>query len=166
MILEMKRSAKLFIILVALTVSGFQKAPDKALYSVEEDSKKAKAILKIIDDYYKLDIDAQMSVYADDVVHMAQGSRAITNKAELRKVLEVEASYGHAIMIHKIVTLHSYHDIVLTQGRVKGTYYPAKGGDSIPFETNNIIIFKRMKDGNLKVWQVIFNRVNLENYDS
>lgn len=117
----------------------------------------AKAILK------KIDADiSDMSVYADDIVHMAQGSRAITTKEELSKVLKAELTYGRSEMTHEIVTIQSYHDMVLTRGRVKGIYHPSNGEKGIPFETNNVIIFKRMKDGTLRVGQVIFNRVNLE----
>ncbi len=153
-----------FIFLILLSIlfqsSYSQKNPWTPNFSVEEDTKMAKVILR------KIDADiSDTSIYADDVVHMAQGSRAITNKAELSKVLIAEVSYGRSEMTHEIVTLQSYHDMVLTRGRVKGTYHPNNGGKDIPFETNNIITFKRMKDGTLKVWQVIFNRINLENAD-
>lgn len=147
---------------VAIALFGCQKTSPPA-FSVEEDTKKVKAILKTIDDT-TLSMDAKMSVYSDSVVHMAQGSRAITNKAELRKVLESEASGGKTVMAHELVTIHSYPDMVLTRGRVKGNFHPKNGGKIIPFETNNIITFKRNNNGTLKVWQVIFNRVDLENY--
>src|SRR5690606_6047872 len=149
------------ILLSILSNSGYsQKNASKPNFTVEEDTKMVKAILK------KIDADiSDTSIYADDVVHMAQGSRPITNKAELTRVLKAELSYGHSEMTHEIVTLQSYNDMVLTQGRVKGTYYPNNGENAVPFETNNIITFKRMKDGTLKVWQVIFNRVNLENVE-
>jgi hypothetical protein len=64
-------------------------------------------------------------------------------------------------MTHEIVSLQSYHDIVLTRGRVKGVYHSNDGKD-FPFETNNMIVFKRMKDGTLRIGQVIFNRIDLE----
>ena len=147
---------------IAIAVFGCQNASSPA-FSVDDDTKKVKAILKTIDDT-TLNMDAKMSIYSDDVVHMAQGSRAITNKADLRKVLESEASGGKTLMTHELVTLHSYPDMVLTRGGVKGNYHPNGGGKAIPFETNNILTFKRNSDGTLKVWQVIFNRVNLENY--
>ncbi len=134
-----------------------QKKVGSIVFSVEEDTKMAKAILK------KIDADiSDMSVYADDIVHMAQGSHAITNKEELTKVLKAEVSYGKSEMTHEIVSLKSYSDIVLTRGRVKGIYHPNNGDKTSPFETNNVIIFKRLKDGTLKVGQVIFNRINLE----
>ncbi|MEO6730797.1 MAG: hypothetical protein ABIN01_06245 [Ferruginibacter sp.] len=149
--------AFLFLLSISFNSSYSQKNASTSNFTVEEDTKMVRVLLK------KIDADiSDTSIYADDVVHMAQGSRAITNKAELSKVLKAELSYGHSEMAHEIVTLQSYHDMVLTRGRVKGTYHPNNGGKDIPFETNNIIIFKRMKDRTLKVGQVIFNRVNLE----
>lgn len=132
--------------------------------SFQDDRKKVQAILNNIDDY-TLDMDTKMSVYDDSIVHMGQGNRAITNKADLRKLLEADARGGHAEMKHEIVTLQSYNDIVITRGRVKGFYYPDNGGAAGQFETNNMIVFKRMKDGSLKVSQVIFNRLAPENFE-
>jgi ketosteroid isomerase-like protein len=148
----------MLITALALAASPPACVPADAIpYSVESDTRKAKAILKRID----ADI-ADTSIYSDDVVHMAQGSRAISSKAELQKALDAEASYGRSNMRHEIVTLHSYPDMVLTRGRVKGTWHPADGGAPTPFETNNMITFRRAADGSLKVRQVIFNRVELE----
>lgn len=157
------KSQFIFILLLTCSFRGLsQKIVHKPSYSVEDDTQKVKAILKNIDDY-KLDMDTKMSVYDDSIVHMAQGNPAITNKTDLRKLLEAEASYGHSDMTHEIVTLQSYDDMVLTRGRVKGIYFSNNGGAAFPFETNNVIIFKRKKDGSLKVSQVIFNRIALEN---
>lgn len=152
----------IFIVLLTITISdGYsQKKSPTPPFSVERDTKMVKAILKIIDG----DI-ADTSIYADDVVHMAQGSRPITNKADLYKVLAAEASYGRSVMTHEIITLQSYSDVVLTRGRVTGTYHSNSGGASVPFETNNAMIFKRQKNGSLKLGQIIFNRVNLDDVE-
>jgi ketosteroid isomerase-like protein len=133
--------------------------PAAMTYTVESDTQKVKAILKIID----RDV-SDTSIYVDDVVHMAQGSRAITSRAELSKVLAAEASHGRSDMTHELVTINSYPDMVLTRGRVKGNWLPANGGQPSPFETNNMITFRRLPDGSLKVWQVIFNRIELERH--
>jgi ketosteroid isomerase-like protein len=148
-------------VLIVCTLSACQQAPDP---SIEDDTNKVKAILKVID-HYGRNIDSTMLVYSDDVVHMPQGSRATTGKANVRKILEAESSYGKTVMKHELVTLHTYPDMVLTRGRATGSWTPP-GGAAIPFETNNIITFRRMKDGSLKIWNVIFNRVTLENYPS
>lgn len=146
--------------LLALAVASPALAQDAApAFSVEDDSRKVRAILARID----ADV-ADTGVYAEDVVHMAQGSRAITGRDELRRVLLEEARHGRSEMKHELVTIHSYPDMVLTRGRVTGTWRPADGGAPAPFETNNIIAFRRAKDGSLEVWQVIFNRVDLARY--
>ncbi len=138
---------------------GCHHSPIAPTISFAGDSAKVQALLQKIDD----DI-LDMSVYGDDVVHMAQGSRAITNKGELQKVLALEATHGRSNMKHEIVTLHSSADFVLTQGRARGTWRPATGGTPIAFETNNMITFRRESDGSLKIWHVIFNRVDLQRY--
>jgi len=159
----MKSSVKIHYLLpIALSLISFNGYSQKKLntsFTIEEDTKKVKAIL------LKIDRDiSDTSIYTNDVVHMAQGSRAITDKAELARVLQAEAAYGKSMMSHELITINSYQDLVLTQGRVKGTYHPANGGATIPFETNNLITFRRMKDGSLKIWQVIFNRIDLERF--
>lgn len=153
------KPAFILLLTISFNLCYAQKRQTKPAFSIEKDTEMVKALLKTIDQNV-----LDTSIYSNDIVHMAQGSRAITNKADLRKVLEAEASYGHSVMTHEVVTLQSYHDIVLTRGRVKGTYYPKDGSATIPFETNNMIIFKRMDDGTLKIKEVIFNRINLENF--
>ncbi|MEO6214892.1 MAG: hypothetical protein ABIO86_02585 [Sphingomonas sp.] len=142
----------------AATHDGRQN-PAAPVFSAERDGQKVRAILKRID----ADV-TDTSIYVDDVVHMAQGSRAITNRAQLRRVLLEEATHGRSDMTHEVLTISSYPDIVLTRGRVTGTWHPADGGAPVPFETNNMITFRRAKDGSLKIWQVIFNRVDLARY--
>jgi ketosteroid isomerase-like protein len=131
------------------------------LTSYKEDIAKVGKALKVLDGS---NVDSTLNVFSDDFVHMEQGKRAVTKKADLRKVLERGASYGETKMVHEALSVNSYHDVVLTRGRVKGTWTSPKG-ESFPFETNNIITFRRETDGQLKVWQVIFNRVTLDDYD-
>ncbi len=129
--------------------------------SFKGDTVRVKEIFKNIDND-SLDWDAKMSVYADDVIHMAQGNRAVIGKDSLRKVLESEARYGHLVMTHQIINLDSYEDIVVVRGKVTGNFYSNNKGEASPFETNNLFVFDRMKDGNLKISKVIFNRIDLE----
>lgn len=79
--------------------------------AVERDLQKVEAILKRIDAEI-----TDTSIYSDDVVHMAQGSRPITSRAELQKALAAQASYGRSKMTHEVITLHYYADMVLTRG--------------------------------------------------
>ena len=87
---------------------------------MEEDTKRVKAIFNNIDGY-NLYLDTKMSVYDDSVLHMAQGSRAKTNKAGVRRVLEADSNYRRSEMTPELMSIHSYHNMVLTWGRVKGT---------------------------------------------
>ncbi len=152
------RLAAAFLVVLTSAATARQ-TPSAFSFSVEEDTRMVRAVLARID----ADV-TDTDIYVDDVVHMAQGSRAITNRAELRRVLLEEASHGRLIMTHAIDTLHSYPDMVLVRGHVIGSFQPNDGGAPSPFETNNMMTFRRMPDGSLKVWQVIFNRVDLSRY--
>lgn len=148
----------LLVIFFTLTSSALFAQSDQK-FSLDDDTKKVKALLKRID----ADV-SDTSVYSNEVVHMAQGSRAITDKNELARVLSAEAAAGNLAMTHEIITINSYPDHVIVRGKVTGTFQSKEGGTVYPFETNNLMTFKRAKDGNLKIWHVIFNRIELERY--
>lgn len=145
-----------FILTHLVTYSFAQKQPE---FSLDEDTRKVKALLKRIDK----DV-SDTSVYSNEVVHMAQGSRAITDKNELARILKAEASAGTTNMTHEMITINSYADHVIVRGRVTGSFQSKDGGPVYPFETNNLMTFKRLKDGSLRIWHVIFNRIELERY--
>lgn len=153
-----KLSVLLMLLVTSFTGTHAQKKTTKTSFDTRKDEVMVRAILK------KIDTDvSDMSVYDNDVVHMAQGSRAITSKSELANVLKAESSYGKTVMTHEIVSIDSYNAIVLVRGRVKGMFYPPDNKGGFPFETNNMMTFKRQTDGSLKIWQVIFNRIDLSN---
>lgn len=127
-------------------------------FSSEADRHMVEEILRLFDDP-ETPIDRLLEVHVEDLVQMPQGAGAITNKVDLRESWEEERKAGHSRMRHEAITIHSYSDMVLTRGRVTGHWTPISGEVSFPFETNNIITFRRMPDGQLKVWQVIFNRI-------
>ena len=110
-------------------------------------------------DSYTLDIDTKLSVYSEDIIHMGQGSRPITNLKDLRAMLIEERKWGHSEMEHEAYEIHSYEDHVIVRGGVKGTWFAKDGRNQMPFETNNLITFKRTENGKLKIWHVIFNRI-------
>jgi hypothetical protein len=145
-----------FLLLATFCVTHAQKRSGKTSFDPKKDEVMVRAILK------KIDTDvSDTSVYSNDVVHMAQGSRAITDKAELARVLKEQASYGKTVMTHQPLSITSYDDIVLVRGRVTGMFYPPDNGASSSFETNNMMTFKRQSDGSLRIWHVIFNRIDL-----
>ncbi|MEM7110236.1 MAG: hypothetical protein AAF519_18560 [Bacteroidota bacterium] len=127
-------------------------------FSEAEDRKMVLEILKNLDSH-TLDIDAKMSVYSEDVVHMGQGNRPITNRKDLRSMLVEERKWGRSEMKHEAFEIHSFKDHVIVRGGVKGTWYSKDGNTSMPFETNNLITLKRTGSGELKIWHVIFNRI-------
>ena len=149
--------ARIALLLIFTLAFQFSFAQKRSTYSLEEDTKKVKALLARIDK----DV-SDTSVYANDIVHMAQGSKAVTNKNELAKILKAEAAAGKLTMKHEVITINSFPEVVILRGKASGTFQAHGGGTSFPFETNNILTFKRMKDGGLKIWQVIFNRIDLD----
>ena len=118
-------------------------------------NKEIVAILKVLDNH-EMPKEEQINVYADEVVHMAPNSPAITNKADLLAYLNQQKEYGYPDMEHQVVEISSHGDIVLMRGKVIGTFHPANGGDPIAFQTKNLFVFKRV-DGELKIAKVIYN---------
>ncbi|OEJ99900.1 hypothetical protein BFP71_10150 [Roseivirga misakiensis] len=127
-------------------------------FSEERDKEKVLEILKILDSH-TIDVDTQLSVYSDDVIHMGQGSPAISNLKDLKAMLIEERKWGHSEMKHEAYEIHSYEDHVIVRGGVTGTWFAKDGSTQMPFKTNNLITLKRTEDDELKVWHVIFNRI-------
>lgn len=128
----------------------------QSFYNKEKDIEMVKELLNKIDANI-----LDMSVYDNNVVHMAQGSRPVTSKNELANVLNKESAYGKSTMKHEIIDIHSFTTTVVTRGRAKGSFISSTGGNPLPFETNNMIVFNRQIDGALKIGYVIFNRIDL-----
>nr|WP_299338561.1 hypothetical protein [Allomuricauda sp.] len=130
----------------------------KKEYSEEDDKKMVSEILENLDDH-TLDVDAKMSVYSEDIIHMGQGNRAITSLEDLRSMFIEERKWGHSEMKHQAFEIHSFDDHVIVRGGVKGQWHSIDGNNTVPFETNNLMTFKRTNNGELKIWHVIFNRI-------
>ena len=96
------------------------------------------AILENLDNQ-TLDMDTKMSVYMEDLIHMGPGKWPITNKADLRAMLEEERQWGHSEMKHKAYEIDNYADHVIVRGGVGGVWYAKDGSAEVPFETNNLI---------------------------
>lgn len=135
----------------------FVRIVDGKSESEKGDKASINSILKVLDDN-TASMEAKLSVYSDDVVHMAPENIAITNKADLRTYLEEQNGYGYAEMTHKIIDFETYEDIVVMRGQVTGTFHPRNNGASSLFRTKNMFVFKRQKDGSLKIAKVIYNR--------
>ncbi|MEM1137468.1 MAG: hypothetical protein AAGI07_16635, partial [Bacteroidota bacterium] len=122
----------------------------------QNDIASIKSILKVLDDN-DANIDIKLSVWVDDLIHMAPNNVAITNKADLSNYLQEQNSYGYSDMKHEIIEVSSYDDIVLMQGKVIGTFHPKDNGNQVAFETKNLFVFRRLSDGSLKIWKIIYN---------
>lgn len=108
-------------------------------------------------DNSSLTTDQQLENYVSDAVILAPDQKEIRGVDALRAHLD---GFGEDVDIklnHQIVEIESFQDIVVTQGRVIGTAKPVNDPNIYPFETKNIILFKRDKDKALKIWKVIYN---------
>jgi ketosteroid isomerase-like protein len=102
-------------------------------------------------------LDEYMASVASDVILMPNGAAAIEGKAAyLQHVKDFYAS-GTIRIRHELIASYSYPDVVIARGRAVGTYTPPGGSTTNAFETKNVFIFRRRKDGTLEVWQIIFN---------
>jgi ketosteroid isomerase-like protein len=102
-------------------------------------------------------LDEYMAAVANDVILMPNGGAAIEGKAAyLQHVKDFYAS-GTIQIRHELIEVYSYPEVVIARGRAVGKYTPPGGGAANAFETRNLFVFRRLKDGNLEVWQIIFN---------
>lgn len=120
-------------------------------FSIEEDTRSVNKIFQIFDS--NPDRETRLSLYVDDVIFMAPGENVITSKEELGK----QSSRGNVDHHHEINWIQSYADIVIVRATNKGTFHPFDSNESSQFTTNNLIIFRRLEDGSLKIWQIIYN---------
>ena len=112
-------------------------------------------IFKVLDNH-QLSKEEQIEVYAENVVHMAPGNKAITSRNELLTYLNQQKEYGYSDMEHTIVEMSNHDDIVIIRGKVEGTFHPNNGGQKIDFLTKNLFVFTRV-NGKLKISRVIYN---------
>ncbi|MDB4292979.1 hypothetical protein N9954_06175 [Maribacter sp.] len=146
---------KILLLMVVLLIGCEKKFKEKPL-SEKVDREAIASILKVLDDN-DASLERKLSIWVDDLVHMAPDNMAITTKAALRKYLQEQATYGYSELSHQIVEVFPYQDIVLMRGKVEGIFYPSNKGVPFPFETKNLFVFRRMENTSLKIWKVIFN---------
>ena len=143
-------NVKQLIILISLIL--FACKPQKSTtFSVEEDTMAVQKIFEIFDS--NPDRETKLNLYVDDVILMAPGEKTVKRKEDLAK----NNPSGKVDMHHEIAWIQSYSDNVIVRTTNKGVFHPFNSNDSSQFITNNIIIFRRMDDGSLKMWQIIYN---------
>jgi ketosteroid isomerase-like protein len=102
-------------------------------------------------------LDEYMASVASDIILMPNGVAAIEGKAAyLQHVKDFYAS-GTIQIRHELIAVYSYPEVVIARGRAVGTFTPTEGSTTHAFETRNVFIFRRVANGNLVVWQIIFN---------
>ncbi|WP_299256230.1 hypothetical protein [uncultured Aquimarina sp.] len=152
----MKGKYLLMSVILLLLFMQCKNCLETSNYYNKQDQKSVHAILKILDDH-SISTEDKMDVWVDDLVHMAPGHPIITEKTSLIKHINNEKQYGTAEMKHEMIEMHSYDQIVVMHGKVRGVFFSANKDVSDNFETKNIFVFRRMKDNSLKIWKVIFN---------
>jgi ketosteroid isomerase-like protein len=101
-------------------------------------------------------LDEYMRAVADDIILMPNGGKVVEGKAAYRQ--HVLDFYGAgAIQIrHEVIEVYSYPELVIARGRAVGSFTPP-GGAASSFETRNVFVFRRLANGTLSVWQIIYN---------
>lgn len=116
-------------------------------------------VIKILADLDDITIapEKQLENYVSDVVLLAPELFAIRGKKALHEHLSNYANGVDLSMTHSLIELNSFAEVVIAQGKVVGYAQPHGKEGVWPFETKNIIIFRRQIDQSLKIWKVIYN---------
>jgi len=142
-----------FISLIAAVVTAC-KGPSNV--SEIRDRQMVESILSNLDDL-SLTPEQQLDNYLPDAVILAPEQKEIRGREALHNHLTVFGSTVDLILNHQIVELTSFENVVVAQGKVVGTAQPKGDVNRYPFETKNIILFKRQGPDDLKIWKVIYN---------
>ncbi|MEO0339014.1 MAG: hypothetical protein AAF242_07345 [Bacteroidota bacterium] len=113
------------------------------------------AILAVLDNN-EITKEEQVSVYTEDITHMAPNNKVITGKKDLLAYLNQQKNYGYSEMEHQIIEYTRHGDIIVMRGQVEGVFHPSNGDKGVAFQTKNLFIFQRA-DGTLKISKVIYN---------
>jgi ketosteroid isomerase-like protein len=101
-------------------------------------------------------LDEYMAGVAEDIILMPNRGALIEGKAAYRRHVLDFYNSGSIRIRHEVVDVQSFPEIVIARGRAVGSFTAADGAVST-FETRNLFIFRRLADGKLQVWQIIYN---------
>ena len=150
------------IIAVAALVCG-RASTGSSTASHDADKQKVQAIFAIHDvafaarDQPDASVDAYLNAVADDIILMPHDAPVMEGKAAYGKHLREIIGGGRMAIRHELIEAYSYAEIVIARGRAVGSFTPNGQSTTYTFETKNVFIFRRLKNGDLKVWQIIFN---------
>lgn len=125
-----------------------------------DDSADLTAVRKIFSDLDNRDLlpADQLKNYDQDAVILPPGETEIRGLAAIRRHLANVRDQAVVEMTHHVIELSSFADTVIVQGKAVGTAQPHGDPDKYPFETKNLILFRRAPDQSLKIWKVIYNQ--------
>ena len=132
-----------------------------ATLNAPDDIIQIKRMLSSIDKKQK-GLEEHLNDVTDDFIHMPHDKRVVYGKQAYRQHILDGWDEGNAIMNHELIDAYSFPEIVIARGKVTGTWQPAGSKTKHPFETKNVFILKRLKNGKLKIWQIIYNMTPTE----
>jgi uncharacterized protein (TIGR02246 family) len=98
-----------------------------------------------------------VALFEEDAVYMTQGIPEVTTIAGLREIASSGfAAYATSIAISpaEVVILG---DWAFARSRVSGTATPRAGGDDIPVDLKQLVLYRRQPDGGWKIARFINN---------
>src|SRR5688572_11939056 len=144
----------LALVLSALAATLAWSAPKDQTFP--EDAARIRAIFAA-HDRLQPGLEEYMGHVADDMILTPNGGSIVEGKAAYLQHVKDFYAAGSIQIRHELVEAYSYPEVVIARGRAVGKFTPPGGGAANAFETKNLFVFRRRKDGNLEVWQIIFN---------
>ena len=145
---------KVFVLAMALLATSAVATPKPPDFSA--DRRNIEAIFAAHDKLAPA-IEEYMKSVADDIILMPNGGRMIEGKAAYRAHVKEFYESGSIQIRHEVIEVHSFPEVVIARGRAVGSFTPHGGGAVSAFETRNLFVFRRIADGSLQIWQIIFN---------
>jgi len=142
----------LMIFLLGCQSSGYR----NQIVDVSSDREKVEEIFNVFDMQMK-GSDEYLKYLEDDVILMAHNVPEINGKEDYMEHIKENRSYGITEIEHKLIELYPYKELVIARGKAIGTFQANNSQDKMPFETKNMFVFRRLANGELSVWQTIFN---------
>jgi len=124
-------------------------------------SKDIAAIMKLATDWRtgwdRSDVEALLSLYADDPILMPQGQPAVTGKDAIRSLYQ--SFFGEFTVKGKgtVVEIEVSGDLGYFWSNYTLTASPKAGGDQIKGEGRSVFIVKRQNDDSWKIARLIDN---------
>jgi ketosteroid isomerase-like protein len=143
------------LLCVVLAVLATAARPATNLRDLSDDRARIQAIFAA-HDRLGPGMDEYMSAVADDVILMPNGGKLVEGKAAYRQHVQEFYAAGTIDIRHELIEVSSFPEVVIARGRAVGSFTPP-GGTATTFETRNLFVFRRMTNGRLQVWQIIYN---------